>query len=104
MLLMLSITIRAAPQSRADHPAGFKNVDEIRVTSNGGASVRRRCGRKVLTTGLHRSDDHDLSGLAASAGALIQVCRWHEQRFSVLNAATSTTITPTVDTPARPSQ
>lgn len=85
-------------------PLQFKNVDEIRITSDGGMSG---VGAKLWFEGFNTfvfidpTINADLSNLAASAGTLVPTfaAGTTSYSFSVPFATTSTTITPTVDTP-----
>ena len=85
-------------------PAQFKNVDEIRITSNGGISGM---GANLWQEGFNTfvfidpTINADLSNLSASAAALVPTfaASTTSYSFSVPFATTSTTITPTADTP-----
>ncbi|RYF56366.1 MAG: cadherin-like beta sandwich domain-containing protein, partial [Comamonadaceae bacterium] len=84
--------------------AQFANVDEIRVTSNGGTSG---AGAKLWYEGFNTfvfvnpTGNADLSALSASAGALVPsfAAGTTSYTIAVPNATASTTITPTVDIP-----
>jgi len=87
-------------------PVQFKNVDEIRITSNGGTAVGT-VGAKLWQEGFNSfvfidpTSNADLSALSATAGALVPAFAAGTTSYSmaVSNATTSTTITPTVDIP-----
>ena len=85
-------------------PAQFTNVDELRITSNGGNSG---IGAKLFQEGFNSfvftepTANAALSGLSATAGALSPAFATATTAYTIAvpNATASTTITPTVDTP-----
>ncbi|RYF28675.1 MAG: IPTL-CTERM sorting domain-containing protein [Comamonadaceae bacterium] len=85
-------------------PAQFSNVDELRITSDGGVSGEPN---KLYLEGFNSfvfaepSANAALTGLTATAGALSPAFSTATTAYSigVSNATTSTTVTPTVDTP-----
>ncbi|NHZ41272.1 DUF4347 domain-containing protein [Massilia sp. CCM 8693] len=87
-------------------PAAFKNVDEVRVTSDGGRTFPTE-GAKLFGEAFNRfvfvepTTNADLSNLLASAGTLSPTFAASTTSYSlsVANAIASTTVTPTVDTP-----
>lgn len=87
-------------------PVQFKNVDEIRITSNGGIAAGT-VGAKLWQEGFNSfvfidpTSNADLSVLSATAGALVPAFAAGTTSYTIAvsNATTSTTITPTVDIP-----
>ena len=85
-------------------PAQFTNVDELRITSNGGTGG---VGAKLYQEGFNSfvftepTANAALSGLSATAGALSPAFATATTAYTIAvpNATASTTITPTVDTP-----
>ena len=85
-------------------PSQFTNVDELRITSNGGTGG---VGAKLYQEGFNSfvftepTANAALSGLSATAGALSPAFATATTAYTVAvpNATASTTITPTVDTP-----
>lgn len=84
--------------------AQFTNVDEVRITSDGGlAGVGANLWGEGFNTFVfvNPTGNADLSGLSASAGAFNVAFSANTTSYtlSVPNATTGTTLTPTVDTP-----
>ncbi|WP_306823223.1 DUF4347 domain-containing protein, partial [Janthinobacterium sp. UMAB-60] len=91
-------------QVQISPPPQFTNVDELRITSNGGTSGM---GSKLFREGFNSfvftepTANAALSGLSATAGALSPAFATATTAYTIAvpNATASTTITPTVDTP-----
>ncbi|MNU31256.1 Serine-aspartate repeat-containing protein F precursor [compost metagenome] len=83
--------------------AGFGNVDEIRITSDGGIGTPNTLFQEGFNTFtfVNPSGNANLSALSATAGALVPgfAAATTAYTIAVPNATASTTITPTVDTP-----
>ena len=84
--------------------AQFTNVDEVRITSDGGlAGVGANLWGEGFNTlvFVNPTGNADLSGFSASAGAfnVAFAANTTSYTLSVPNATASTTLTPTVDTP-----
>ena len=85
-------------------PVQFKNVDEVRITSNGGVGG---VGAQLWQEGFNSfvfidpTTNADLAALSASAGTLVPAfsASTTGYSFTVGSAVASTTITPTVDIP-----
>ncbi|WP_311230734.1 MULTISPECIES: IPTL-CTERM sorting domain-containing protein [unclassified Acidovorax] len=83
--------------------AGFRNIDEIRITSDGGIGTPNTLFREGFNTFVfvNPTGNADLTALSASAGSFNSGfdAATTSYTMAVGNATTSTTITPTVDTP-----
>ncbi|WP_164558095.1 DUF4347 domain-containing protein [Massilia atriviolacea] len=84
-------------------PGSFKNLDEVRVTSDGGTGIPGKLWQEGFNNFVFEdpTGNANLSNLLASAGALTPAFAPGTTSYSgsVGNAIASTTITPTVDTP-----
>ena len=85
-------------------PVTFSNLDEVRITSNGGAGgVGAMLWQEGFNTFVVADSPQqaDLSGLALSAGALVPgfTPAGTTYGISVANSTASTTVTPTATTP-----
>ncbi|WP_166882133.1 cadherin-like beta sandwich domain-containing protein [Massilia mucilaginosa] len=84
-------------------PNTFRNVDEVRITSNGGAGATGKLWQEGFNSFVfvEPTGNADLAGLSVSAAALSPVFNANTTTYNmpVPNATASTTVTPTVDTP-----
>ena len=82
-------------------PSGFRNVDEIRITSTGHPTEPNKLWQEGFNNFVFTEPNGNaaLSALSASAGTFPFLAANTSYGFSVTNAVTSTTVTPTVDTP-----
>ena len=81
--------------------ADFGNVDEVRITTTGSAGAPNQLWQEGFNNFVFTepTGNADLSALSASSGGFSFLAATTSYGFTVANAITSTTVTPTVDTP-----
>lgn len=87
--------------STVNLPPAFRNVDEIRITSTGHPSQPNKLWQEGFNNFVFTepTGNADLSALSASSGGFSFLAATTSYGFAVTNAVTSTTVTPTIDTP-----